>query len=123
MPYGSSAAFLESPSTCRAEHLNPTSSASANTSLQSRVKSKSTAANPYGGGATQFYALTSWRMGKKGALTEDGDERAAPIVLGVRGEEAVDADLLLRHQRLEEGGLGEAEPTRGGGGGGGRLLD
>ena len=64
-------------------------------------------------------------MGKKGALTEDGDERAAPIVLGVRGEEAVDADLLLRHQRLEEGGLGEAEPTRGGGGGGGggRLLD
>lgn len=58
-----------------------------------------------------------------GPLTEDGDERAAPIVLGVRGEEAVDADLLLRHQRLEEGGFSEAEaePTRGGGGGS-RLL-
>lgn len=45
-------------------------------------------------------------------LTEDGDERAAAVVLGMRGEEAVDADLLLRHQRLEERGLGEAEPTR-----------
>jgi hypothetical protein len=55
----------------------------------------------------------------RGARTEDGDERAAPVVLGVRGEEAVDADLLLRHHRLEERRLGEAESTRVAGG---RLL-
>jgi len=42
----------------------------------------------------------------------------------VRGEEAVNADLLLRHEGLEERGLGEAESTRRGGSGsrGGRLL-
>jgi len=42
----------------------------------------------------------------------------------VRGEEAVDADLLLRHEGLEERGLGEAEPARRGRSGsrGGRLL-
>lgn len=57
-------------------------------------------------------------------LTEDSDECAAPVVLRVRGEEAVDADLLLRHERLEERGLGEAESTRwdGSGSRGGRLL-